>query len=167
MENPPRLIITIDVLKDIFKGESKKLFLDELIRIYSHEYNMARNLLTARSLEIIGVNQKAASVWIDMRNALDKMSSLERERLREQCDADLETQVRAMRFSRNYNSIREIIEMCISTQQAGTTIHSLVNNIDVTIRAYIASKFKRFEDINGDSEALKDLLEDIVKTRMG
>ena len=84
----PRVIITAKLLKSMLDHVPASL-LKEILTIYSLPFDEAVERLDYRYQELLVDSEEAASIWIDFKNALSKMSNLERERLREQCVEEL------------------------------------------------------------------------------
>jgi len=79
-----RTIITLSVLLDLFKTVPKSI-VDHFISIYSEEYSVALKILDQLHDDIVLRNHEAANVYMDLKNALCKMSPIERNRLQTEC----------------------------------------------------------------------------------
>lgn len=81
----PRRIINLACLKETF-SDIPPIILRYIIQIYALPYPMAIKRLNDLSEEIyqMGGTDKN-DVWVDLRNALEHMSPIERENLRTEC----------------------------------------------------------------------------------
>ena len=88
--NEPRQIITLNVLKEILKDIPEIIF-TEIITAYSLPYDEAILRFEVRFAQVALFDKapKIGNFWLGLKTALNNMTPIERDRLREQCKIEV------------------------------------------------------------------------------